>query len=432
MRYRFLLALATACAGAVPLSLPANWPAWRGPSGDGTTAEARFPLHWSAKENVRWRVNLPDRGNSTPVVWDNHVFVTQAIDRTHQRLVLAFDRETGRQLWQAGTFGEPREETHQDNPYAAASPVTDGERVVVTFGSAGVWAFDFEGGILWTRSLGPQRHEWGYSSSPVLHGDRVYVYHGPGEGSKLVALNKRNGRVAWEVLLPEPVPTVRFDGFQGRLPGIIGTFSTPLVVPAGDHHELILAFPESVRAYAPETGRELWRDPGLNPLVYTSPVPVGDAVLAMGGFFGSSLLVRTGGHGDVSRTHRVWHEVRARKNRLGSAVVFDGRAYVFNMEGLMECLDVATGRQLWEERLKGPGPAGGSWSSPTLVGDRIYAVNKSGDTFVLRASPNFEVMATNSIAEPINASPAMSRGDIFLRTWEGLWCLTDRDGLAAR
>lgn len=407
-------------AVAAPAS---DWPAWRGPRADGSTPDRGFPLHWSPTRNVRWRVDLPDRGNSSPIVSGGRVFVSQAVEKEHSREVRAFDRATGRLLWKAGTTWEATEDTHEDNPYAAASPATDGERVVAAFGPAGVWAFSVEGRALWNTALGPQAHQWGYASSPVIHGDHVYVYQGPGTGSKLVALDKRSGAVVWTTDLPEPVPTERNDGFKGRLPGVIGAFSTPLVLEAAGRTEVIVSVPESLRAFAADTGRELWHAAGLNPLVYTSPFVAGDAVVAMGGFFGASIAVRPGGAGDVTATRRLWHDPRARKNRIGSAVAREGHLYLINQDGFAECLDLATGRQLWEERLDGPGANDGSWSAATLAGDRWYASNRSGDTFVLRASPRFEILATNTVAEPMNASPAMSDGEIFLRTWKGLWCL---------
>ncbi len=421
------LALACLFPGAVPA---ADWPSWRGPRQDGTTPETQFPTRWSPTRNVRWRVELPDRGNSTPVTWGDRIFLTQAVEATRRRNVMAFDRDSGRLLWQAGTEGPAQEETHEDNPYCAASPVTDGTRVVANFGPSGVWAYQLDGKPLWNRDLGPQKHQWGYSSSPVVHGPHVLLYHGPGPTSKLVALDKQTGAIAWQRDLPEPVPTERTDGFKGRTPGTIGNFGSPLITQAGARDELILAFPESVRAYAPHDGRELWRAGGLNPLVYTSPVPADGLILVMGGFFGSSLAIRPGGSGDVTATHRVWRDERSKKNRIGSAVVKDGHVFFVNMEGFFECLDLATGRQLWEERLDGPGANDASWSSVTLAGDRIYALNRSGDGFVLRAAPKFEILATNSVGESLNASPVLSDGEIFIRTWKALWCISEKRRLA--
>lgn len=408
---------------AFPAAHAADWPAWRGPRADGSSPENTAPLHWSPTRNVRWRVDLPDRGNSTPIVSRGRVFITQSVEKEHSREVRAYDRKTGALAWKAGTTWTAKEETHEDNPHAAASPVTDGERVVAAFGPAGVWAFSMDGATLWKADLGTQSHQWGYASSPVLHGNHIYVYQGPGEASKLVALDKRTGAVAWTAPLPEPVPTERNDGFKGRLPGVIGSFSTPLVLETAGRTEVIVSVPESLRAFSAESGSELWRASGLNPLVYTSPFAAGDAVVAMGGFFGASIAVKPGGAGDVTGTRRVWHDPRSRKNRIGSAVAHEGHLYLVNMEGFAVCLDLATGRELWEERLDGPGANDASWSAATRVGDRWYAANRSGDTFVLRASPKFEILATNTVAEPMNASLAHSDGEIFLRTWKGLWCV---------
>lgn len=423
---RVLLPIATAFSLASACANAADWPAWRGPRADGSTPEREFPLHWSPTNNVRWRVDLPDRGNSTPIVSRGRVFITQSVEKDHSREVHAFDRRTGKLLWKAGTTWTAKEETHEDNPYAAASPATDGERVVAAFGPAGVWAFSMEGKTLWKADLGGQSHQWGYASSPALHGDHAYVYQGPGDASKLVALDKRTGAVAWSVALPEPVPTERHDGFKGRLPGVIGAFSTPLVLETAGRTEVIVSLPESLRGFSAESGSELWRASGLNPLVYTSPFLAGDRVVAMGGFFGSSIAVKPGGTGDVTRTHRSWQDLRSKKNRLGSAVAYEGHLYLVNMEGFAVCLDLATGQELWEERLNGPGANDASWSSVTLAGDRWYASNRSGDTFILKASPKFEILATNTVAEPMNASLAHSDGEIFLRTWKGLWCIGGR------
>lgn len=409
-----------------------DWPAWRGPRADGSTRDTGYPTHWSPTNHVRWRVDLPDRGNSTPIVWGGKVFVTQATMKDGRRYVMAFDRADGRRLWEAGTTYEGKEETHEDNPYAAGSPVTDGERVVAAFGSAGVFAYDLGGRELWRRDLGPQRHRWGHASSPVILGDRVYVYHGPGEGARLVAMGVGDGRVVWEKALPEPVPTVRTDGFRGQVPGVVGSFGTPLAVRMAGRDQVILGLPEELVGFGAEDGVVLWREAGLNPLVYTSPFPAGDMVVAMGGFNGSTLAVRLGESGGGVRASRVWREERSRKNRLGSAVVRDGTIYVVNMDGFFECVDLATGRLLWEERLNGPGAADASWSSVTIAGDRIYTVNRSGDTFVLRASRTFEVIAVNTVGEPTNSSLAMSDGEVFLRTWKGLWCLSEKGRLAAR
>ncbi|MCC6233552.1 MAG: PQQ-binding-like beta-propeller repeat protein [Verrucomicrobiales bacterium] len=423
MHSRIALSLASVLFSAA-VAHAGPWPSWRGPHQDGTTTETAFPTSWSPTNNVRWRVDLPGPGNSTPIVWSNFVFVSQAVPKPSTRAVLALDRATGKVLWQTGALWEDPETTHEDNPFCAASPVTDGERVIAYFGSAGIYAIDYTGLILWRRdNIDDQKHGWGYSSSPVIHGDHVYVYHGPGPSSRLYALSKKSGKVTWQVPLPEPVPTERTDGFKGRTPGILGNFGSPLVATVAGRTQVILGFPESLRSYHADTGEELWRARGLNPLVYTTPLLVGNQVIAMGGFNGSSLAVRADGSGDVTATHRTWYDERSKKNRIGSAVAKGDHLYLINVDGFLECLEARTGRQVWEERLNGPGANDASWSSLTLAGDHLYALNKSGDGFVIKASPKFEVVSTNTVAEPLNSSVAMSDGELFIRTWKGLWCI---------
>lgn len=408
---------------APTLLTAANWPGWRGPHQNGISPESNFPTEWSKTKNVRWRVPLPERGNSSPVIWGDRIFLTQAIEKEQRRTVMCFRRSDGKLLWQKGTVYAGEDKTHGDNPYCAASPATDGTVVIATFGSAGVFAYDLEGKELWHRDLGKQEHEWGYASSPVIDGDRCYVMHGPGKGTKLVALQKRTGVTLWENPLPEPVPTERTDGFKGNLPGRIGSFSTPVLVQADGRSELIISLPQSLKAFDPSSGKLLWHAAGLNPLVYTTPVVADQTVVTLGGFFGSGLAIKAGGSGDVTEK-RLWYEQRAKKNRIGSPVIKDGYVYVLNMDGIAECLELSTGKSLWTERLKGPGAKADSWSSFTLAGDKLYTVNQSGDAFVLRASPKFELIATNSVGEYTNSSFAHSDGDLFLRTYENLWCFS--------
>jgi outer membrane protein assembly factor BamB len=247
----------------------------------------------------------------------------------------------------------------------------------------------------------------------------------------LLALDKRSGKTVWQFDEGEIDVGKRTDGFQGREPGVICTYSTPLVAHAGGHDELIMSFPRYVRAFDPASGKELWHCDGLNPLVYTSPVHRDGVVVAMGGFQGNSVAVRTGGQGDVTSSHRLWRTTRT-KTGIGSAVIHDGHIYILNSGGIAECLELKTGKAVWTERVKGPGPKGDSWSSMVLAGDRIYVLNQSGDCLVLRASPQFELLAANSIGnEMTNASVAVSDGELFIRTHQRLWCIAEARAASA-
>ena len=398
----------------------ANWPAWRGSEGTGTTSETNLPLTWSGTENVKWKTPLPERGNSTPIVWEGRVFITQNVG--NQRTLTAFDRKDGKKLWQAGPTYTEKERTHPTNPYASASPVTDGERVIAWFGSAGLWCWDLAGKEQWHIDLGKQDHEWGYAGSPVIHGDLCFLNFGPGERTFLIAVDKRTGKKAWQIDMPPVQPSERTDGFAGK-DGVIGSWSTPLVVKAGGRDQLIMSWPDKLVAYAPVDGKELWSCRGLNPLIYTSPMFGEGVVIGSGGYGGSTIAVKPDGSGDVTESHRLWQTLRD-KQRIGSGVIKDGHLYILNTPGTAQCIELQTGRQVWEERLKGATGRSESWASMLLSGERIYVLNQAGDTFVIKATPTFEKLATNALDDGLtNSSHAVSDGDIFIRTHKHLWCI---------
>lgn len=427
---RRLSSLVAASLFAVTVSA-ANWPSWRGPDGDNISPESGFPTQWNKGKNIHWRVDLPDRGNSSPIVWNDRAFITQAIESNGRRTVMCFRRSDGKLLWQTGITYNDKETTHEANTHCAASPVTDGERVVASFASAGIYGYDFDGKELWHTDLGPQAHVWGQGSSPIIHGDLCIVYHGPGDKSAVYALDKKSGRIRWQVALPEVEPKVRYDGFAGKSDGAIGSFATPGVIRFKDRNELLLSLPGALRAFDPATGKSLWTCDGLNPLIYASPTFGDGLVVAMGGFFGGTLFVKPGGSNDVTGTHRVWYEERAKKHRIGSPIIKDGYIYLSNTIGVAECIELATGKTVWEERLPASSPNGETWSSMVLAGDKLYVINQSGDTIVLRASPKFEFIATNPIGELSNSTLALSNGDVFLRTHKALWCISEAKAAAA-
>ena len=400
-----------------------NWPSWRGDvAGSGIVRGEKIPLEWGTKKNVRWRVPLPDRGNSSPIVWGDKVFITQSTDADKRRTVMCFDKRTGELLWRSGVTYTKAEKTHKTNPYCSGSPATDGRVVVANYASAGVAAYVRGGQQLWHRKLGPQEHIWGNGTSPVLFGDLCIVYHGPGPHSSLHALDKLNGRTVWKRKVEEEDDPNRVDGFRGRNGGVNGAFTTQIVIEFNERHELIISEANTLRALNPKDGRELWHCDGLNPLLYTSPVYDGNVLLTMGGYFGSSFAVKPGGSGDVT-AKRLWHDPRSKKNRLGTPVVRDSHAYFMNMSGFMECGEMKTGRVVYEERMPSTKNNAAAWASPILVGDRVYVTNQSGDTHVVRASPKFELLATNSVGEYTNSTLAVSDDAVFLRTHESLWCI---------
>ena len=421
MTPRFLLIALTVLAASS--SPAADWPHWRGgPDGSGVTPERDVPLTWSATERVAWKVPLPERGNSTPVITGGKVLLTQALEKQGQRTLMCFAAADGRLLWQQAIHFPKAEPTHPTNPYCSASPTTDGKIVVVCHGSAGVFAYDLEGKELWRRDLGPQEYEWGSGSSPVLHGGKVYLYFGPGIGARLLALDAATGRDLWHFDEPPTDPAGRTDGFRGSEPGMICTSAVPILIHTGKREELIMAFPRFLRAFDPATGTPLWECDGMNPLVYASPIFGDGIVVGMGGFYGTTIAVPAGGQGDVT-ARRLWQTPRT-KNRLGSGLIHEGHLYILNTDGIAECIELKTGKPVWTERLRPLGAKGESWSSMLRSGDRLYILNQSGDCFVLKAAPKFELRATNPLGgELTNASLAVSDGQLYIRTHAHLWCI---------
>ncbi len=417
------LTILTACLALEAWSgVAENWPSWRGPAGTGVAKETQLPTRWGTNENVRWRIPLSDRGNSTPIVWGNRVFLTQSTEAGKRRSLSCLDRVTGRLLWERSVLTQTSEVTHDTNPQGSSSPVTDGERVVVWFGSAGLFSYDLTGTQLWHRDLGPQKHIWGWGSSPVLDGTRCYLNFGPGDPSFLVALDKATGKELWRVAEPHADAGEKRPGQEKAV--WAGSWSTPLPIRSGGRDELILSWPMRLIAFEPKSGRELWSCGGLNPLVYTSPLyePSKEILVAMGGYNGKALAVTAGGSGDVTESRRLWHHPKT-KQRIGSGVIHDGHIYILNDPGVAECIELGTGKLVWEERLRGPAAKSDNWSSMIVAGNKIYSINQGGDAFVLQASPKFQVLATNALHEVMIASMAASDGVLFIRTYNALWSL---------
>jgi outer membrane protein assembly factor BamB len=402
----------------------ANWPAWRN-DGNGMSPEKSAPVKWSATENVRWRTALPDRGNGSPIVWEDKIFITQAAG--DRREIMCLDRKNGKILWQSGTSYAGRERTHEDNPYGAATPVTDGERVIAWFGSAGIFCYGMSGKELWRRDVGKQDHEWGYGSSPIIHNDFCLLHFGPGPRNFLVALDKKTGKTAWQVDLPENDPPQRFDGFAGKKSQPMGSWSTPLIVKTGNRDEVVLSIAGEMRGFNPKTGREIWKCDGLNPLIYTSVMAGEGVVVGTGGFFGATVAVKADGAGDIS-DRKLWSVQREKKNRLSTGVITKGHVFLCNMDGIAQCLELMTGKDKWSERLKPTGASGEIWGSTIMAGDNLYVVNRSGDTLVMKANPEkFELVSTNPLKEMSNSTLAISDGEIFIRTHKALWCISEKN-----
>jgi outer membrane protein assembly factor BamB len=390
-----------------------------------------LPLHWSTTENVRWKVPLLDAGNSTPVIWGERIFITQASEKTtwpppgaggpavaRKRSLLCLRRSDGKLLWQRDVIYKEKEATHPTNPFCSGSPATDGQRVVVSFGSAGMYCYNFEGKQLWTKDLGKLEHIWGNASSPILHNDLAILWCGPGKRQFLLAVHKKTGKEIWRHEEPGGASGLGTDKEW------IGSWSTPIIARINGRDQLILSVPHRVKGFDPQTGKELWFCAGLGKLVYTSPLHADGIVVAMSGFHGPALAVKVGGKGDITKD-RLWHHAKTNPQRIGSGVIVGSHIYLLEENGTPHCFELKSGKEVWGgQTAKRPG--GGSWSSMVAAGDRLYLVGRDGAAYVLAAHPKYALLATNRLGEHTNASIAASNGELFIRTYKHLWCIGKR------
>ena len=393
-----LLALLAALARAD------DWPQFRGPAGTGVSAEtAEPPVEWGPGKNIKWRTALPGSGSSSPIVSRGRVFITAADEKGRKRSLLCLDRKTGAILW-TKSVACPDEPTQQDNPYCGSSPCADGERVVVWHSSAGLHCYDFEGKPLWSRDLGRFDHMWGYGSSPIVHGDRVLLNCGPGDRSFLVSLDKRSGEVAWKTEEP-----------GGDSKKWVGSWGTPLVVKVEGKDQLLLGMPGAVKAYDPATGKVLWSCEGLSKLVYADVVVGNGAGIATGeDEGGDSIGFKLGGR-------RLW--ARPRGLEVSTGLILDGHLWTIDNGGIVRCTEVETGTEVLKER----SPVGPAWGSMVYAARRIYVTGRKGDTLVFAPDPKkFAPLAVNPLGEPSNSTPAISDGEIFLRTMKSVSCVGEK------
>ncbi len=395
-----------------------NWSGFRGNRGDGVSAETRMPLSWSPTSNILWKTPLPGPGSSSPILWENRLFLTQSLDQKGKnRAILCLDALSGRELWRRIFPFEGNEPTHSTNPYCSATPATDGKVVISSFGSGGVTCHDLEGKELWKKDLGSFVHIWGNASSPVIVGERVFLSCGPGERTFLIALSKASGEKLWS--------HEELGGKASLEKGEkwIGSWSTPLLHKVGEKSQLVMSWPGAIKGHGPETGKVLWSAQGLTDLVYTSPVANREVIVAMSGYGGAALAIRTEGTGDITQSHRLWHHPK-NPQRIGSGVVHGDHLYMANGgPGTLQCFHLKTGKDLWE----GKRVTEACWASTVLVGDKLLVTEQNGQTTILVASPQYKVLAKNSLKEHTDASPAIANGRIFIRTYQHLWCIGEKE-----
>lgn len=459
-----LAALSLAQAGAVPAL--DQWPQWRGPGGLGV-AQGAYPDSWSATDNIAWSTEIPGRGHSSPVVWANRVFVTTSVlgkqypgrlapdhlgydmepgylhpdsvgvDFAHALKVLAIATEDGTILWERTVYEGPMyDNRHRKNTYASSTVVTDGEAVYASFESEGVYAFDFEGNPRWRASFGGMaKAGLGPGTSPILYGDLLILQGDQemGTGSFIAALDRRTGEVAW------------YTQRHNRR-----SWATPLLVRAGDRDLLLASGAEAVVAYDPATGGELWRTAGT----VSHPIPsivAGDglAFATAGSQRKVALAIRlTAGPGQDGGAGQDVTAGAGRQQRqpgdqpppdpgriawrygkgtayVPSPIFYQGLLYLMTDSGIVTALDAATGAVIYEGG-RVPVPATFT-ASPVAFDGKILLTSEDGDTFVLRAGPRHEILRTNSLGEPVFASPALAGGTIYIRGAQHLFAIRKPD-----
>lgn len=425
MRQGFIAALAAgslALLQAAPDTTPEKyWPQWRGPHATGVSKTADPPLEWSETKNIRWKTEIPGRGSASPVIWGDRVFVLSAVPAgvdlaashqprgairpavPHRFVVMAVDRKTGKIVWEkTARESTPHEGAHpQFGTYASSSAFTDGERVYAFFDSFGLYAYDMNGKLLWEKDLGDKkmRNEFGEGQTPVLHGNTIVVqwdHQGP---SFITALDKLTGKELWRTERQE-----------------IDSWGTPLVVEHGGKAQVIASAMNKVTSYDLATGQVVWQGPGLTMNPIPSTVYDNGMVYAVSGFRGNKLhaIQLDEAKGDLATTSAIKWSLSADTPYVPSPLLYDGVIYLLKGNtGILSAFDAKTGKPHYQlQRLEG---VPNVFASPVAAKGRIYIPGQQGATIVVKAGPAYEVLATNTLDDGFDASPALVDGEIYLR-----------------
>jgi outer membrane protein assembly factor BamB len=387
------------------LAIAEDWPAWRGPRGDGISHETNAPLRWSPTENIAWKTPLPGTGLSSPIVCGELVFVTTGDASDGSRHILAIDRATGTRKWDVVALRGPPGEMHRFNTTASSTPVTDGERVIAVFNDDQglyVTAVDLEGVVLWSRRVGSFYSSHGFAASPVLHNGGVIV-NGQQDGDAFVVmLDCRTGEEKWRYV---PEQQIR-------------SFSTPVLTMHDGTEQLILTGSFQTLGVDPVHGHRLWHVAGPSQKFVSTPSVGHGMVFSFGGSpEKKSLAVRLGGRGDISATHIAWRGERAMPY-VPTPLLLDDHLHIVNDQGIYSCLDARTGQTLYTGRKFGP-----TYSSPVAVAGRIYLFEDSGACTVIAAGTGFEQLSRNTLGELVQTTPAIANGQLFVRGRQHLFCI---------
>jgi outer membrane protein assembly factor BamB len=392
----------------IALSCPAwgeSWPMWRGPRGDGTSLEKSIPTQWSGTQNVAWKTPIPGKGHASPIVWNDRVFLVTAEKERKQRLLLCLDRSNGRTLWQQAVLEAPLERVNSLNSFASSTPAIDGERVYVSFLDVDkmlIAAYDFKGHQVWAVHPGTFSSMHGYCSSPVLWKDKVIV-NGDHDGSGyIVTLDRATGRTVWKTSRPN----------QTR------SYCTPLLGQMSGRNQMVLSGSKCVAGYDPDTGEQRWIIDGPTEQFVASLVYNGELLFMTCGFPDHFMqAIRPDGAGNVTKTHVVWQKDKD-CSYVPSPISVGPYFLLVSDTGVATCLDAASGRSVWRERLEPHYSA-----SLVTANGLVYFLSDKGVMTIVKPGPKPEVVARNALGEETYASPAISEGQIFLRGTNHLYCI---------
>jgi outer membrane protein assembly factor BamB len=397
-------------------ALAEDWPQWRGPSMNGISTEKNLPLHWSATENIAWKLEMPGRSGATPIVWGNNVFLNVADG--DDLYLWCVDKTKGTPVWKkfiaAGNY-----KINKQN-MSSPSPVTDGQNVYAMTGIGVLKGFDFKGTELWVRDIqkdyGKFGLNWGYASSPLLYQEGLYVQvlHGmkTHDPSYVLRIDKKTGNTVWRTIRPTDAIRESPD-----------SYTTPALLRYGNHVEIVVTGGDCITGHDPATGAELWRATGFNPSndpahrIIASPVVYDDVVYAPTRVK-PLIAFRGGGRGDVSQSHKLWEFMNGPD--VPSPVTDGQYFYSVNDRGILWCLNAKTGAEIWSGKRIKPGTYS---ASPVLADGKIYVTNEDGLTTVVKAGAVFEVLAENDLNDYTLSSPAISDGHILIRTAKFLYSI---------
>lgn len=420
-------------------SAGSNWPQWRGPDGQGISSEKNLPTQWSESKNVQWKTPISGRGHSSPIVWGKYIFLTTSVegpvapdakpvvhmlggkefkhpdwagsDRKHSLNVVCVDAEKGKVLWDKTAYeGTMFDHRHKKNTYASPTPVTDGQYVYVSFGSEGVYCYDFKGKQVWKTSLGGiATLGMGAGTSPVLYENLLILQcdQNTGENSFITALNKKTGKEVWRKARP-----------------VQASWTTPVIIRTANRTEMVTNGNEWIISYNPANGEEIWRCKGVESNAIHTPLVGHDMVFVSAGYPAKrTMAIRLGQSGDLTDTPNVVWKYEKGTAYVASPILYGDYIYLISDKGLLTCLDAKTGEVKYEGG-RVPVPAT-FMGSPVAFDGKLLISSEDGDSYFVKAGTEHEILGTCSIGEPIYTTPALADGKIYIRGGSNLYCISN-------